>query len=105
MFEPTKPDAPLTKILMPPEPPPSQARRAPRASRRHLVEAHRPALAQRLPRREADDERRARVGRRDRGRLAGDERGDERLPLADVARGVALEVEVRQLGPARPLGR
>ena len=35
-----------------------------RQSRRHLLDAHRPALAQRAPRGQADDERRTGVGRR-----------------------------------------
>src|SRR5215217_4040643 len=67
---------------------------------RDLLDADGPPLAQRAPRGDPDHQRRARVGTGHRRRLARSHCGDERLPLAQVARDVALQVEVRQRGGA-----
>ena len=61
-------------------------------------------LAERPPGRQADDERRPRIGSPTGGGVPGATRADERLPLAHVARHVALEEEVRQRRRARPVG-
>src|SRR4051812_34065062 len=78
-FEPTKPPAPVTST---------------RTSA--LPDADRTALAQRAPRGEADHQRGAGVVGADRRRAAVARGGHEGLPLAHVARHVAIEEEVGQ---------